>query len=245
MTVLRVHNLAIAHGRSIIQPFDWQVNAGEKWAVLGANGAGKSSLLHALLGVERGVRDSIFYGENSLQNLSVQAQAHWRIWVAQQYVESFNITVSGALNSINPALTAEQARACLREFGLEQSRNAWVHELSGGERQRLSWAMAHACYTEHTQLCLLDEALAAQDLAWQHKLLQRMRHMPCAVIAAVHDLNQVQQFASHVLLLLPTTHGSVAQAGRVDEMMRESWLKQVYGVDLLCSDGWWRVSSAI
>lgn len=237
MTVLRVQQLCIAHEKTIVQPFDWQVNAGEKWAVLGANGAGKSSLLHALLGIERGALTQIFYNEQPLKNLSAARQAQQRVWVPQRYDEPFTVTVRNALSSIG-AVDIDQH---LREFGLQTQHNAWVHELSGGERQRLTWAMAAARHTSDTQLWLLDEPLAAQDLSWQHQLLQKLANLPCAVIAAVHDLNQVAQFATHVLLL----SNGVAQAGRVDEMMQADKLSAVYGIQLQQkNDGashWWRV----
>lgn len=237
MTVLRVQQLCIAHEKTIVQPFDWQVNAGEKWAVLGANGAGKSSLLHALLGIEPSALAQVFYNEQTLKNLSAASQARLRVWVPQRYDEPFTVTVRHALSSIG-AVDIDQH---LREFGLQAQQSAWVHELSGGERQRLTWAMAAARHTSDTQLWLLDEPLAAQDLAWQHQLLQKLANLPCAVIAAVHDLNQVAQFATHVLLL----SGGVAQAGRVDEMMEVDKLSAVYGIQLQQkNDGasrWWQI----
>lgn len=243
MAVLRVQNLQIVHQRTLIEPFDWHVNAGEKWAILGANGAGKSSLLHALLGIERGALAQVFYGEQSLQSLSAKQQAQQRVWIPQRYDEPFTITVRHALDSVNGARIDE----CLREFGLLAQQNAWVHELSGGERQRLTWAMAAARHTSDTQLWLLDEPLAAQDLAWQHRLLKKLSELPCAVIAAVHDLNQVAQFATHALLLSTSSSGSVAQSGLVADMMQESLLGDVYGVQLhqdwsqMDARHWWHV----
>ena len=49
--VLQCDRLAIGFAeRTLVEPFDWSVREGERWAVLGANGSGKTSLLHALLG---------------------------------------------------------------------------------------------------------------------------------------------------------------------------------------------------
>ena len=249
MSVLMTRQLHIVHDETIVQPFDWTVNAGEKWAVLGANGAGKSSLLHALLGVEQTVLPHIFLDNHPLSTLKPEQQARKRVWVPQRYDEPFSITVRQALNSIGHELTDSLVDACLDEFGLLHHQNAWVHLLSGGERQRLTWAMAAARHTADTQLWLLDEPLAAQDLAWQHVLLKKLAHLPCAVIAAVHDLNQVQQFATHILVLTPSDQGQGSQVhcGTIDEMMRTDLLSRVYGVALrqdLSADGkshWWRV----
>ena len=100
--VLQCDRLAIGFAeRTLVEPFDWSVREGERWAVLGANGSGKTSLLHALLGAS--VADQPQLGAQitlmgtCLAQLSVQTQARWRVWVPQRYEEPFTITVLHAL----------------------------------------------------------------------------------------------------------------------------------------------------
>ena len=145
--VLQCDRLAIGFAeRTLVEPFDWSVREGERWAVLGANGSGKTSLLHALLGAS--VADQPQLGAQitlmgtCLAQLSVQTQARWRVWVPQRYEEPFTITVLHALQSVAASASIEVVLAVLTQFGLQTHARAWVHQLSGGERQRLTWAMA-------------------------------------------------------------------------------------------------------
>ena len=244
--ILEVRQLSIQHGsRTVLAPFDWTVRAGERWAILGANGTGKTSVLHALLGIDAKVASQVSLAGRSLNAMSAREQATLRVWVPQRYDEPFTLTVMQALTS----MAQEADDACIERvltcYGLYHLAQHWVHTLSGGERQRLTWAISAARTTTSTQVWLLDEPLAAQDLAWQSVLLKQLHDAPCAVVAAVHDLNQVSQFATHVLLIQKGTTGvaEVTAAGLMDEVMQAGLLSAAYGVDLhLASDlAWWQV----
>ena len=235
--VLQCDRLAIGFAeRTLVAPFDWSVREGERWAVLGANGSGKTSLLHALLGAS--VADQPQLGEQitlmgtCLAQLSVQTQARWRVWVPQRYEEPFTITVLQALQSVAASTSIEVVLAVLGQFGLQTHARAWVHQLSGGERQRLTWSMAalRAQLSDgQTRLWLLDEPFSAQDIAWQKRLLQFLREREGAVVATVHDLNQVRAFATHVLLL---GEGGVLAQGLREQVMQPEWLSRAFGVEI-------------
>ena len=247
--ILQAKQLSIQYGGSmLVEPFDWTVNAGEKWAILGANGAGKSSLLRTICGMETDQYESVLFNEQPLKSLSPRVQAAHRLWVPQRYDEPFNITVWQALSSLNQGRSEAHLQASLEAFGLLKMQNHWVHQLSGGERQRLTWAMAHAHQQPSTQLWLLDEPFAAQDLAWQVRLLRYLKALPCAAVAAVHDVNQVADFASHVLMLISNANGvHRVMTGEIAQMMRAEPLEDVYGVPfhaMRSEDGrfgWWRI----
>lgn len=242
--VLRCRQLSVQFGlKTLVQPFDWTVNEGERWAVLGANGAGKTSVLHALLGVPVGEASAqlsaVEMMGSSLAHVSVQTQARRRVWVPQRYEEPFTITVGQALHSIAQSATRDEVVAQLMQFGLQSHVQAWVHQLSGGERQRLTWAMAalRAQLSDgQTRLWLLDEPFSAQDIAWQKRLLHFLSERDGAVVATVHDLNQVRAFATHVLLL---GEGGVLTLGTREQVMQPQWLSRAFGVEIrLTEDGW-------
>ena len=235
--VLQCQKLSVKAGhKQLLAPFDWQVKAGERWAVLGQNGVGKTALLHALLGVDGRCQSNIYLSGLPLSELGVQQQSQRRVWVPQRYDEPFTITVTQALRSVAPDVLIEEVLNQLNAFGLYQHSQAWVHQLSGGERQRLAWAMAAVRMTGLTQLWLLDEPFSAQDIAWQKRLLQYLREQTRTVIATVHDLNQVRAFATHVLLL---ADGKVLAQGEVADVMRSEILSEAFGVNLLFNEAGW------
>lgn len=245
-TVVQVSQLSIQHGeRTVLAPFDWTVRAGERWAILGANGTGKTSLLHALLGIDAKMSSHVSVLGRPLSALSAREQADLRVWVPQRYDEPFTLTVVQALSSVAQGADEACIERVLMRYGLQHLAQHWVHTLSGGERQRLTWAMSAARTTASTVLWLLDEPLAAQDLVWSNLLLKQLHDAPCAVVAAVHDLNQVSLFATHVLLIRKNQVGAaeVLAAGAVHEVMQEALLSEAYGVDLHVGavGSWWQV----
>ena len=245
-TVVQVSQLSIQHGeRTVLAPFDWTVRAGERWAILGANGTGKTSLLHALLGIDAKMASHVSVLGRPLSALSAREQAELRVWVPQRYDEPFTLTVVQALSSVAQGADEACIERVLMRYGLQHLAQHWVHTLSGGERQRLTWAMSAARTTASTVLWLLDEPLAAQDLVWSNLLLKQLHDAPCAVVAAVHDLNQVSLFATHVLLIRKNQVGAaeVLAAGAVHEVMQEALLSEAYGVDLHVGavGSWWQV----
>lgn len=230
--ILSVSQLSIVYGsRTVIAPFDWQVCTGERWALVGVNGSGKSSVIQSILGLNRAAQSQVQLMGSPLSKLSAREQAHVRTYVPQHYDEPFTVTVWQALCSIAPDVSDQQRMAVLHQLGLMPHTQAWLHTLSGGERQRLTWAFAALRAGETHRLMILDEPLSAQDLAWQQRLLQRLIETPSdqAVIAAIHDLNQVQRYATHVLLL---GQGRVLAQGTVHEVMQPELLSQAFGVKL-------------
>ena len=162
--------------------------------------------------------------------MSEQTQARWRVWVPQRYEEPFTITVLQAVRSVAASASVDVVMSVLTQFGLQTHARAWVHQLSGGERQRLTWAMAalRAQLSEgQTRLWLLDEPFSAQDIAWQQRLLRFLCECDGAVVATVHDLNQVHRFATHVLLL---GEGGVLAQGTREQVMRTETLSRAFGV---------------
>lgn len=257
---LSIHAGSHAHTQ-LIAPFDWQVHTGERWAVLGRNGIGKTSLMHALLGLNPHANPRIHLNGHALHQLSPAAQAQQRIWTPQHYDEAFTISVLQAVHSIGqrpPIETRDTAdtstsdndsanssahswhhtvQQTLHQYGLWTHRHTWVHLLSGGERQRLTWVMAQLCKGTHTRLWLLDEPLAAQDIAWQRRLLHTLNQEPqLSLIATIHDLNQIRAFATHVLLL---AEGSVLAQGPAHSVMRPEILSRAYQTDISIDEQGW------
>ena len=236
--ILTVRQLSVVHaGRVVLRPFDWTVRAGERWALLGVNGSGKSSLLHALLGVQRAVRECVTLVGVPLSAMSVQEQARRRVYVPQRYDEPFTVTVWQALCSMTEAADDARRLAALETFGLLARRHDWLHTLSGGERQRLTWAFADVRRGSGTVLALYDEPCSAQDLSWQQRLLAYLNDTPYSVIAAIHDLNHAAAFATHVMVL---GAGEVLAQGRLPEVMRSEVLTAAFGVTVVCEGGFWR-----
>lgn len=112
----------------------------------------------------------------------------------------------------------------------EKFEHQLVDVLSGGERSRIWLAMLLA---QQSQFLLLDEPLAALDIAHQvevMQLIQKLAHqLNLGIIIVIHDINLASRFCDHLIAL---HSGRLLAQGNAHEIVSRDKLKQIYGIDL-------------
>lgn len=105
-----------------------------------------------------------------------------------------------------------------------------VDTLSGGERQRVWLAMLLA---QGSRYLLLDEPLAALDIAHQIEVMELISHLShtlgLGIIIVLHDINLAARYCDRLVAL---HGGQVLAEGAPDEMMNPVTLKDIYGVEM-------------
>ncbi len=234
---LRLRAGGRAGGRVLFDKLSFWVRAGERWVVLGCNGAGKSSLLAALAGIH-----PIDAGEVRLQGRPLGAWrrselAAWRAWSPQFWSDPFAATVVETATIARDRSAwwaaapgehpdAEAARI-LERLDLAALADVDVRRLSGGERQRVALATT---LLQAAPLLLLDEPSSHLDLAHQRLLLDVLtRHAAGggALVVSLHDIQLASELATHAVLLGAT---GAAVAGPSDEVLTASALSHVFRV---------------
>ena len=190
MSVLRATGLvADRGGRRILDGVSLHVDAGERVVVAGHSGVGKTTLLHALAGLEPPESGAVLLGTDV-----VTESTRTRIALVPQHHGL--VALLTAAENVELALQAagrprsglrEAAAAALVDVGLGGRSEHLVDELSGGEQQRVAVARALALGAE---VLLADEPTAELDAENRTRVLEAFRQAAArgtAVLLTTHD----------------------------------------------------------
>ena len=212
-----------------LRDISFQVADGDCVAMLGRNGAGKTTMLRIIAGLSRATR-----GQIRIQGGDAHAmEARRRIGILGHGIAVYdelsafeNLRIFATIYGIpNPK---KRAMEWLERTGLERVKDGLVREFSRGMRQRL--AVARAFLHEPTVL-LLDEPFTALDdraIAVLQGLLTKARDEGRTIIMSTHQLREALELATHVVLI---NRGKVGFHGvRTPEMLEDpGWLYRHYG----------------
>jgi molybdate transport system ATP-binding protein len=208
-----------ADGHRVLQQVTWEIRPGEHWAVLGRNGAGKSSLIRLVYGdlapaaggaLERrgfphGTHIEDF--KKTVGFLSPELQSDY----ARDDVSVEDIVISGRHASIGlnePPSRADRsaARRWLRTFGLTGLASLRPRELSYGQLRRVLLARA---MVNSPRLLLLDEPCAGLDAGTRREVLARVEQLTHAGVQLVMATHHEADLIPSINRVLHLRHGKV------------------------------------
>jgi iron complex transport system ATP-binding protein len=197
--------------------------------LVGPNGSGKTSLLHALAGIGGPAGEVTLAGEDPrrlppplrkrrLAYLPASRDIAWPMIVR-------DLVALGSESGSGEAIEA---------LGLGDLADRRLDRLSTGERSRALIARALA---QDSTLLLLDEPTANLDPAWQIRLMERLRRVAAksVVVAALHDLDLAARHADRLIVM---DAGAIAADGRPAELLGGGDIRRVFGVERGADGGW-------
>ncbi|BDX05754.1 ABC transporter ATP-binding protein [Planctobacterium marinum] len=218
----------------VLDRVDCHFAKGKISGVVGANGAGKSSLLRALQGLTPLDSGEVFIDGKVLAELSRTQRAQTIAAVPQSTALLFSLTayevVRMALIPWKSALSSDtrQDRAwleqCMKQTGCIGFVNRNYNSLSGGEQQRVLLARALA---QKTEIILLDEPTSHLDIFYQHEVLMLLKKLNKTIVLSIHDLNLAAQYCDEIVVL---KQGQVLMAGAPKTAMQQSVLQDAFGL---------------
>ena len=231
-----------AAGRALVERLDWRVHAGERWCVIGRNGAGKSLVLRALAGLGVPQRDGeVLWQGRPQQDWPVGTAATLRALMPQQAQDRFALTVERtlALSHVAAPASPRTIAELMSALDIAALATRRADQLSGGERQRVALAQ---CAVQGAALMLLDEPVSFQDPAHQQVVGRWLADAAApaagahAWVASAHDPAWIGRVATHVLALF----GDGAwQAGPVADVLVAPVLERTYGCPWRNAEGTW------
>ncbi|WP_083398805.1 ABC transporter ATP-binding protein [Pseudomonas graminis] len=218
----------------VLDQLDLSINPGEKVAIVGASGGGKSTLVQLLLGLYTAQSGVIRFGGSSVQEIGLDTVRE-NVAVVLQHPALFNDTVRANLlmgreqddKACWQALEIAQMDATIRALplGLDSVVGRSGVRLSGGQRQRL--AIARMVLAD-PRVVILDEATSALDAATEYNLHQALNRFLSGrtTLIIAHRLSAVKQ-ADRVLVF---DGGRIAEDGDHQQLIADGGLyARLYG----------------
>lgn len=216
-----------------LQGMSFRLAAGTLTALLGRSGAGKSTMLRCVMGLEpfesgsidvdgvvvRGTKES-----SPLERKKALSEARLRLGLVFQSFELFPHLTAMENCVLAPmhakkesrGVAQKRARELLCQLGLEPRLDAFPEQLSGGQKQRVAIARALAM---EPRVLLYDEPTSALDPSMKNEVLQSLKRVDATGVTQVvvtHDL-QLARGVEHVCIL---DHGVVIESGTPGQVLK-------------------------
>jgi iron complex transport system ATP-binding protein len=243
----------IVDERPIVRDVDWAVHPHERWAVLGRNGCGKTTLLRIASLYLHPTSGSVTVLGNTLGRCDVR-RARERIgWSSASFADMLR----PALEAVEIVMTARHAalepwwhhydeddrrhaESLLERVGIAHLARRQFGTLSSGERQRVLLART---LMNDPGIVLLDEPTAGLDLVGREELVATLDTLATdpttpPVVMVTHHVDEIPSSFTHALLM---RDGSVIAQGPVAEVLTEANLRDCFDLPLRLErrDGRW------
>jgi ATP-binding cassette subfamily B protein len=208
----------------VLRDINLSISPGQKVAIVGRTGSGKSTLGSLLLGLYTPTMGDIFYDDLPLRKLNYQA-VRTQFGVVTQDANVFagsireNITLSDPEMGMEQVIKAAQFAALHDDImKMPMEYESIISEggsaLSGGQRQRLAIARA---IVNLPVILLLDEATSSLDVVTEKVVEQNIRHLACTQIIIAHRLSTVRN-ADMILVL---HEGQIVEYGTHEDLLQQ------------------------
>lgn len=202
------------HNREVVKGIDVEVQQGEILALIGTNGAGKSTTLAMLLGILPPDTGKITrWREDYKAHIGVQLQS---TPFFEGYTAEENLRLFAALYNLK--MDKEQVQKKLEECNLQEARKTLASRLSGGQQKRLAIAVT----TLHNpDLIVLDEPAAGLDPRARHEIrdmIKKLAETGVTVLFSSHDMEEVSRIADRIILM---HEGKIVAQGQPENLLQQ------------------------
>lgn len=202
-----------------VDDFTFSVKRGTVFGLLGANGAGKTTVIECVLGTKRADKGSIsILGKTPSSNRKELFEQIGVQFQEAHYQENIKV---GELCEVTASLykNSSDYNSLLTEFGIADKSKALVNELSGGQKQRLFIVLA---LIPNPQVVFLDELTTGLDVrarrdVWQ--ILSRLKAQGLTILLTSHFMDEVENLCDQICIL---KNGKSVFYGTVNEAINQS-----------------------
>lgn len=232
--MIEFKNVSFAYetGKEVIRDLSFTIRGGEAVGLIGANGAGKSTVMKLLLGLLFGEGEIISSGLR-LDKVNLPLIRRKTGFILQDSDDQmFMPTVYDDMMfaPLNYGMTKEEAERrvdeVLERLELQALKHSYNHKLSGGEKKMAAIATILAMEPE---TILMDEPTAALDPYNRRLIIRRINGLSQTKLIASHDLDMILDTCERVILL---SEGRIAADGKAEEVLRDKALLEANHLEL-------------
>ena len=216
----------------VLQDISFRIEKGESVGLIGANGAGKSTVMKLLLGLLEGEGRILIDGTQVRRETLSEIRKKLGFVLQNSDNQMFMPTVYEDMMfaPLNYMLSREEAEArvdaVLGRLHLTDLKHRYNHKISGGEKRMAAIATVLAMEPE---AILMDEPTSALDPYNRRIVINTIRELKQTKLITSHDLDMILDTCGRVILL---SEGKIAADGAAGEILRDRELLERHRMEL-------------
>ena len=239
--MLEFRNVSFSYepGTPVLDNLSFHIRKGETVGLIGANGAGKSTIMTLMLGLLPAQGEILVDGMPvTKQNLPpIRQKIGFVLQDSDNQMFMPTVYEDMIFGPRNYGLSKEQAEqrvdAVLNQLGLAELKYRYNHKISGGEKRMAAIATILAM---EPKVILMDEPSTALDPVNRRTVINTINRLPQTKLIASHDLDMILDTCQRVILL---NHGRIVADGEAETILRDQALLEANRMELpFCLQGW-------
>ena len=223
----------------VVENLSFTINKGETVGLIGANGAGKSTIMKLLLGLLIGkgriTVDGLSLSKQNIPSIRQKIGFVLQDSDNQMFMPTvYEDMIFGPRNyGLSKEETERRVDEVLNRLNLQDLKHRYNHKISGGEKRMAAIATILAMEPE---TILMDEPSTALDPVNRRTVINTINALPQTKLIASHDLDMILDTCQRVILL---SRGKIVADGSAESILRDKKLLEANRMELpFCLQGW-------
>lgn len=237
--MIEFRNVSFSYGEApVVENLSFSIRKGENVGLIGANGAGKSTIMKLMLGLITGSGeikvDGLPMNKENLGEIRKKIGFVLQDSDNQMFMPTvYEDMIFGPRNyGLSKEETDRRVDAVLAQLGLQDLKHRHNHKISGGEKRMAAIATILAMEPE---MILMDEPSTALDPVNRRTVINTINRLPQTKLIASHDLDMILDTCQRVILL---SHGTIVADGDAETILRDRELLENNRMELpFCLQG--------
>ena len=240
MKMIEFQNVSFSYDGEgpVVENLSFTIQDGESVGLIGANGAGKSTIMKLLLGLLSGkgqiLVDGLAVNKQNLPAIRQKIGFVLQDSDNQMFMPTvYEDMIFGPRNyGLSKEETERRVDAVLNRLGLVELKHRYNHKISGGEKRMAAIA---TILTMEPETILMDEHSTALDPVNRRTVINTIRQLKQTKLIASHDLDMILDTCQRVILL---SRGKIVADGPAERILRDQALLEANRMELpFCLQG--------